>query len=84
MPPAPADVLDVGCGTGSLSLLLAEAGHRVAGVDLSPEMVARSRRKLFDAGLAGRSPLEPERGCAPPTGWTAGHSGSPHSITNPL
>lgn len=53
-PSGPADVLDVGCGTGSLSLLLAEAGHRVTGVDLAPRMIERARAKLTAAGLAGR------------------------------
>ncbi|GLW70879.1 SAM-dependent methyltransferase [Kitasatospora phosalacinea] len=48
------DVLDVGCGTGSLALLLAEAGHRVTGVDLAPAMVDRARQKFAAAGLAGR------------------------------
>ncbi|MFD7912517.1 class I SAM-dependent methyltransferase [Streptomyces sp. NPDC059752] len=54
LPAGPADVLDVGCGTGSLSLLLAEAGHRVTGVDLAPRMVERAEAKLAAAGLAGR------------------------------
>ena len=45
LPAAPADVLDAGCGTGSLTLLLAEAGHRVTGVDLSARMVERARAK---------------------------------------
>ncbi|GAA1018033.1 SAM-dependent methyltransferase [Acrocarpospora pleiomorpha] len=66
MPAAPVDVLDAGCGTGSLSLLLAEQGHRVVGVDLSPNMAGHARRKLaaagFDArilvGDAGDPPLE--------------------------
>lgn len=40
------DVLDAGCGTGSLSLLLAEHGHTVTAVDLSPNMVEHARRKL--------------------------------------
>jgi SAM-dependent methyltransferase len=53
-PPLPADVLDAGCGTGSLSALLAGAGHRVTGVDLAPAMVARARAKLAGAGLPGR------------------------------
>ncbi|MER7184992.1 class I SAM-dependent methyltransferase [Streptomyces hyaluromycini] len=46
LPARPADVLDLGCGTGSLSLLAAEQGHRVTGVDSSPAMVARARAKL--------------------------------------
>ncbi|MFD7785985.1 class I SAM-dependent methyltransferase [Streptomyces nojiriensis] len=54
LPAGPAGVLDVGCGTGSLSLLLAEAGHRVTGVDLAPRMVERAEAKLAAAGLAGR------------------------------
>ncbi|WP_428836342.1 class I SAM-dependent methyltransferase [Streptomyces carpaticus] len=52
-PGEPSAVLDVGCGTGSLSLLLAAAGHRVTGVDLSPEMIRRARAKLTAAGLPG-------------------------------
>ncbi|MDJ1137039.1 class I SAM-dependent methyltransferase [Streptomyces iconiensis] len=65
-PAAPSDILDAGCGTGSLSALLAAAGHRVTGVDLSPRMVDRARAKLAAAGLAGRF-LVGDAG-APPTG----------------
>ncbi|MFF8290192.1 class I SAM-dependent methyltransferase [Streptomyces sp. NPDC016309] len=54
IPSGPADVLDVGCGTGSMSLLLAERGHRVTGVDLAPRMTGRARAKFAAAGLAGR------------------------------
>ncbi|MES4892056.1 class I SAM-dependent methyltransferase [Streptomyces sp. NPDC096012] len=42
----PADLLDLGCGTGTLSLLAAEQGHRVTAVDRSPAMVQRARAKL--------------------------------------
>jgi len=51
IPSGPWDVLDLGCGTGSLAALLARAGHRVTGVDLAPQMVAQARAKLADAGL---------------------------------
>lgn len=38
-------VLDVGCGTGVISLLLAELGHDVVGVDFAPEMLEYARAK---------------------------------------
>ena len=43
--PAPGErILDVGCGTGYLASRIAEAGARVLGIDISPEMVQRARR----------------------------------------
>ena len=51
LPAAPARVLDIGCGTGSLTLVMAELGHRVTGLDLSAAMVDAARRKLDSAGL---------------------------------
>lgn len=46
------DVLDVGCGTGFLALLLAEAGHRATGIDLAETMLALARDKAERLGLA--------------------------------
>ena len=54
LPPAPASVLDLGCGTGSLSVLLAEAGHHVRGIDFSPRMIAAARAKADTAEVAAR------------------------------
>ena len=50
IPPGATRVVDLGCGTGSLSLLLSELGHEVLGVDTSAEMVALARTKVESAG----------------------------------
>ncbi|MEV4835477.1 class I SAM-dependent methyltransferase [Nonomuraea sp. NPDC049486] len=51
LPSAASDILDLGCGTGSLTLLLARQGHRPTGVDLSPRMIDQARLKLEQAGF---------------------------------
>jgi SAM-dependent methyltransferase len=39
MPPAPARVVEVGAGTGFLSVILAECGYQVSAVDFAPSML---------------------------------------------
>jgi ubiquinone/menaquinone biosynthesis C-methylase UbiE len=51
LPPPPADIIDIGCGTGSLSVLLAEQGYGVLGLDLSDRMIAAATRKAHSAGV---------------------------------
>jgi SAM-dependent methyltransferase len=48
------DALDVGCGTGFLSLELAGRGHRVTGIDFAPQMLAEARKKAAAQGVAVR------------------------------
>jgi ubiquinone/menaquinone biosynthesis C-methylase UbiE len=50
----PLDALDIGCGTGFLSLELAARGHRVTGIDLAPTMLDLARRKAAEAGFGIR------------------------------
>ncbi|MET8760854.1 class I SAM-dependent methyltransferase [Lentzea sp. NPDC004782] len=52
MPSSSAEVVDLGCGTGSLAVLLAAAGHHVRGVDLSARMVAAAAAKARAADVA--------------------------------
>ncbi|MFF1628174.1 class I SAM-dependent methyltransferase [Streptomyces sp. NPDC058246] len=67
LPERATDVLDLGCGTGSLSLLASEGGHRVTGVDSSPDMVGLARAKLagrdaaFLVGDATSPPIGEQR-----------------------
>ncbi|KKB82562.1 hypothetical protein VW35_00290 [Devosia soli] len=49
--PSAGRVLDIGCGTGSLSVLAAEQGHEVLGLDSSSEMLRRAKQKAASANL---------------------------------
>jgi ubiquinone/menaquinone biosynthesis C-methylase UbiE len=42
------EALDIGCGTGFLSLELAFRGHRVTGVDFAPSMIEQARKKAAE------------------------------------
>lgn len=45
----PSSVLDIACGTGNVSYLLAQEGLRVVGVDVSAPMIDRANAKLTRA-----------------------------------
>lgn len=55
-------MLDLGCGTGWISLPVLETGHRVHGVDLAPAMVAAATRKCagHDATFAVGDAADPQ------------------------
>ena len=48
-------VIDLGCGTGQLTLPIARRVQAVAGVDPEPDMLARARRAAADQGVANAS-----------------------------
>ena len=60
----PSTVLDAACGTGRYSDVLARCGHRVVGVDSSPDMLAKARPKVplaeFREGDLEALPVEDE------------------------
>ncbi len=47
-------LLEVGCGTGRLTVPLAVAGFRLTGLDASTAMLARARARAAQAGVADR------------------------------
>jgi SAM-dependent methyltransferase len=47
-------VLELGCGTGRLTIPLARAGVEITGLDSSPSMLATARRKAEAAGVRVR------------------------------
>lgn len=62
------NVLDVGCGTGVITLLLAEMGHTVTGIDFSEGMLGKAKERAnslnlivnFKIGDAENLPFEDE------------------------
>ena len=51
-------VLDVGCGTGALTLRAARRGARVKGIDLNAQMLEIARQRAGASGLAGNVDLQ--------------------------
>ena len=54
---AEGDVLELGCGTGRVSLPVARSGTRLVGIDRSEPMLARARRRIARGRLADRLSL---------------------------
>jgi SAM-dependent methyltransferase len=49
--PAPGRAIDLGCGTGTNTVYLAEHGWRAVGVDFVPQAIAQARRRAAGAGV---------------------------------
>jgi ubiquinone/menaquinone biosynthesis C-methylase UbiE len=47
------DVLEIACGTGRFTVMLAERGANIVGLDISSAMMAQGRQKAKSAGVAG-------------------------------
>lgn len=50
-------ILDIGCGDGTLTQALVEAGAEIVGVDASPDMVAAAQARSLDARVADAAAL---------------------------
>ena len=50
-------ILDLGCGDGTLAIELEKSGAKVVAVDLSKEMVEKSREKGLDAYVMSATEL---------------------------
>ena len=44
-------VVELGCGTGSFTAVMARKGYDIMGIDMSEEMLQVARRKVIDEGL---------------------------------
>jgi ubiquinone/menaquinone biosynthesis C-methylase UbiE len=54
LPEPPADIVDMGCGTGTLSVLLSKEGYRVRGIDVAANMVSAARTKARATDVAAQ------------------------------
>jgi 2-polyprenyl-6-hydroxyphenyl methylase/3-demethylubiquinone-9 3-methyltransferase len=51
LPEKPLDIVDIGCGGGSQSMLWAEKGHRVRGIDVNQRLLDLARARSADRKL---------------------------------
>src|SRR5688572_17025686 len=54
LPKKPQSILELATGTARAAIPLAQAGHRVVGVDYAKDMLAIARRKRDSVGLTDR------------------------------
>lgn len=52
-PPPPARMIELGCGNGMSSLLMAQKGYEVFGIDIAETAVAWAQERFAAAGLSG-------------------------------
>jgi len=55
-------IVELAVGTGRIAIPLVEAGHRVSGVDLDPQMLARAEARIAAAEAGARERLQLVRG----------------------
>ncbi|CAN5497129.1 hypothetical protein BH23ACT6_BH23ACT6_14790 [soil metagenome] len=82
LPPAPADVVDVGCGTSTLSVIVAHEGHLLRGVDSAVEMVRAAQRKAASSTVCAARALRRERPTIR-TGIVRRRPGATHAVAPP-
>jgi SAM-dependent methyltransferase len=68
LPKPGSKVLDVGAGTGALSLLAADLGYHVTALDLSAGMLGRAELKATERGLDDRMAFVVSSAMEPPEG----------------
>ena len=54
LPTTGLDIVDVGCGAGTQTLMWAADGHRAQGIDISAPLIELARRRAEEGGLAVR------------------------------
>ena len=51
---APQEILELGCGAGNFSVLLAQRGYAVSGVDIAPTAIDWATERAADSGVAAQ------------------------------
>ncbi|WP_237051147.1 class I SAM-dependent methyltransferase [Loigolactobacillus backii] len=59
LPKTPQHIIDIGCGTGTLTNEIARAGHQVVGIDQSANMIKQARAKFPQLDLQIKNVLLP-------------------------
>lgn len=47
----PHSIIDLGCGSGEITVLLGREGYDVTGIDISSDMLSIAQNKAFDSGV---------------------------------